>query len=38
MEACGLNQSASDYGQVMESCEHGKEFLGSIKWRNFVTS
>ena len=31
MEACGLGQSASEYGQVMGCCEQGKEFLGSIK-------
>ena len=36
MEACGLDQSASEYGQVMGSCEHGKEFLGSIKCSEFL--
>jgi hypothetical protein len=25
MEACGLDQSALEYGQVMGSCERGKE-------------
>jgi hypothetical protein len=36
MEAGELDQSASEYGQVMGSCGNGKEFLGSIKYTEFI--
>jgi hypothetical protein len=32
----GLDQSGPGYGQVVGSCKHGDELLGSIKCREFL--
>jgi hypothetical protein len=33
---CGLDSLGSGYGQVVSSCEHGNEPLGSIKCGVFL--
>jgi hypothetical protein len=33
---CGQDESGSGYGPLAGSCEHGNEFLGSVKCGEFL--
>jgi hypothetical protein len=36
VRGCGFGSSASGYGLVVDSCEHGNDFSGSIKGGKFL--